>query len=280
MPIAHHGQVELYYETLGSADDPTLMMINGGGSQCIAFDEAWCQRFVDRGLRVLRFDNRDVGLSTHLTDAPAGSRGECYLLSDMAADAVAVLDDAGIDAAHVLGLSLGGMMGQVMAIEHPQRVLTLTSALANTGEPGYGDASPEIVKMFNTPHDGAEATIAWYVAGMRLCGSPAFVDDQATAALWRGQIERCFDPAGAARQTYAMYASGSRADALCNVRTPTLVIHGDKDTLVDPSGGRRTAELVPGARFELIEGMGHDFPPQLWDRLVDLITEHISTHSA
>ncbi len=279
MPIARNGPIELYYETFGSTDDPTLMMISGGGGQCIAYDEAWCQRFVDRGLRVLRFDNRDVGLSTHLADAPIGPRGECYLLSDMAADAVAVLDAAGVEAAHVLGRSLGGMIAQQMAIEHPQRVLTIISALANTGEAGYGDASPELVKLFNTPHDGPEATIAWFVAGMRACGSPAFVDDEATAAQQRRQIERCFDPAGAARQAYAMYASGSRADGLRNVRTPTLVIHGDKDTLVNPSGGRRTAELIPGARFELIEGMGHDFPPQLWDRLVDLITQHISTHT-
>jgi pimeloyl-ACP methyl ester carboxylesterase len=279
MPVARHGQIELYYESFGSADDPTVMMINGLGSQCITFGEAWCHRFVDRGLRVLRFDNRDVGLSTHLADAPTGPSGECYQLSDMAADAVAVLDAAGVGAAHVLGRSLGGIIAQLIAIEHPQRVLTLTSAFANTGEPGYGGMTAEIARLFNVPHDTPETMVAWYVAGMRACGSPAFVDDEATAAEQRRQNERCFDPAGATRQSYAIAASGSRADRLRNVRIPTLVIHGDKDTIVDPSGGRRTAELIPGARFELIEGMGHDFPPQLWDRLVDLIIDHVSAHA-
>jgi pimeloyl-ACP methyl ester carboxylesterase len=140
--------------------------------------------------------------------------------------------------------------------------------------------TPEMVALFKIPHDTPEATIARYVAGMRACGSPAFVDEDAVAAEQRRQIERCFDPAGEARQAGAIAASGSRADGLRNVGTPTLVIHGDKDTLVDPSGGRRTAELIPGARFALVEGMGHDFPPQLWDRLVDLVTDHIFNHSS
>jgi pimeloyl-ACP methyl ester carboxylesterase len=231
MPVAHRGPIDLYYEMFGRADAPTLMMINGLGSQCITFDEAWCQRFVDRGLRVLRFDNRDVGPSTHLTDAPTGPKGEAYQLSEMAADAVAVLDAAEIEAAHVLGRSLGGIIAQLFAIEHPRPVLTLISAMARTGEAGYGDMTRELVRLFHAPHDTPDAMVAWYVAGMRATGSPAFVDHEATAAEQRRQNDRCFDPDGAARQVYAIAASGSRADALRNVRIPTLVIHGTRTPL-------------------------------------------------
>ncbi|MCU1502017.1 MAG: bpoC1 [Ilumatobacteraceae bacterium] len=277
MAVARNGQTEIYYDSFGSPDDPTLLMVNGLGSQCINYAEDWCRRFVDRGLRVLRFDNRDVGLSTHFTDAPVGSKGECYVLSDMAADAIAVLDAAGVGGAHVMGLSMGGMIVQTLAIEHPDRVLTMTSVMSTTGEPEYGASSPEAFALLTgPPATDRDSAIARHIKGLRVWGSPEFADEARWAADAGRAFERCFDPEGVRRQFLAVGASPSRADALRGVTTPTLVMHGDKDTLIDQSGGRRTAELIPGARFELMEGMGHDYPPQLWDRWVELITGHIA----
>jgi pimeloyl-ACP methyl ester carboxylesterase len=277
MAVARNGQTEIYYDSFGSPDDPTLLMVNGLGSQCINYAEDWCRRFVDRGLRVLRFDNRDVGLSTHFTDAPVGSKGECYVLSDMAADAIAVLDAAGVGGAHVMGLSMGGMIVQTLAIEHPDRVLTMTSVMSTTGEPEYGASSPEAFALLTgPPATDRDSAIARHIKGLRVWGSPEFADEARWAADAGRAFERCFDPEGVRRQFLAVGASPSRADALRGVTAPTLVMHGDKDTLIDQSGGRRTAELIPGARFELMEGMGHDYPPQLWDRWVELITGHIA----
>ncbi len=135
MPFTRNGDCELYYEAFGSPSDPTLLLINGLGSQCINYAEAWCEKFVARGFHVIRFDNRDVGLSTHFTDAPVGAQGEAYLLSDMADDAIAVLDANGVEQAHVMGLSMGGMIAQTLAIEHPDRLLSMTSVMSDTSEP-------------------------------------------------------------------------------------------------------------------------------------------------
>jgi pimeloyl-ACP methyl ester carboxylesterase len=249
--------------------------VNGLGSQCINYPEAWCEMFVDRGFRVVRFDNRDVGLSTSFDDAPLGERGEAYLLDDMARDALAVLDAVGAATAHVMGLSMGGMIGQLLAIHHPDRLASLTSVMSTTGEPEYGQASPEAAAALNRPPaTDLESFVAGSIAGLRIWGSPEFADE----ARWRADAERAFQrsfrPLGRKRQLAAIQASGSRADGLRTVTVPTLVLHGSADKLIDPSGGRRTAELVPGARFELIEGMGHDYPPQLWQRWVDLVAEH------
>ena len=301
MPLAHHraapSDVEIYYEMFEPSDRPVLLpdrpvllpdrpvllpdrpvllMVNGLGSQCINYAEAWCARFVDRGIRVIRFDNRDVGLSTHLTDAEPGPNGACYLLTDMAADAIAVLDAVGVPAAHVMGLSMGGMIAQTMAIEHPDRVLSMTSVMSTTGERDVGTPTPEALALLTgKPATDRASYIANTIAGLRVWGSPEFADEDRWAADAGRAFDRCFDPAGTARQYYAIGASGSRADGLRALHVPTLVIHGDRDTLIDPSGGRRTAELVRGARFELVEGMGHDYPPQMWDRWVDLIAGHI-----
>jgi pimeloyl-ACP methyl ester carboxylesterase len=268
MAFAHNDDISLYYETFGSTAAPTLLLVNGLGSQCINYPVAWCERFVTRGLHVIRFDNRDVGLSTKST--------EPYTLSDMALDALAVLDAAGVERAHVMGLSMGGMIAQTIAIEHPERMLSMTSVMSTTGEPDVGRPSAEAWAQLTSPpsHD-REGAVARSIAGLRIWGSPAYADEQ----RWRDDAERAFDrcfyPDGPARQFEAVGRSGSRADGLRAVTVPTLVMHGDRDTLIDQSGGRRTAELVPGARFELIEGMGHDYPPQLWDRWVDLVAGHV-----
>jgi pimeloyl-ACP methyl ester carboxylesterase len=281
MAVARNGTTEIYFDSFGSPGDPTLLMANGLGSQCINYPDTWCQKYVERGLRVLRFDNRDVGLSTHFADAATGAKGERYVLSDMADDAFAVLDAVGVDAAHIIGLSMGGMIVQTMSIEHPERVLTMTSVMSNTGEPEYGQPAPEAFAVLTgPPATDRDSAIARHIAGLRLWGSPAFADEERWAADAARAFDRCFDPAGVARQIVAIGASAPRADRLRTVHTPTLVMHGDKDTLIDQSGGRRTAELIPGARFELIEGMGHDYPPQLWDRWVELVTGHIGAHTS
>lgn len=269
MPYAHNGDCRIYYETFGDPTDPTLLLVNGLGSQCINYQVAWCERFVAAGFHVIRFDNRDVGLSTHFPDAAVDERGACYRLADMADDAIAVLDAAGIERAHVMGLSMGGMIVQQLAIEHRQRLLTAVSVMSRTGEPGYGGSTPAA----NAIHTGPPATdrdsaVDRHLAGMRTWGSPAYVDEQRGRADAEAAFDRCFDPGGTQRQFLAIVASGSRADGLRSVTTPMLVIHGTADTLIDISGGVRTAELVPGAEFVAIEGMGHDYPPELWDRWV------------
>jgi pimeloyl-ACP methyl ester carboxylesterase len=275
MAYARNGDCTIYYETFGNVDDPVLLMINGLGSQCINYRTEWCEMFAARGMFVTRMDNRDTGLSTHYTDAPADESGACYRLSDMAADAIAVLDDMDVEAAHIMGLSMGGMIVQTIAIEHPQRVLSMASVMSHTGEPEYGRSHPDaLAQLLAPPPTDRGSAIERHIAGLRMWGSPEFADEARWAADAVAAFDRCFDPGGTARQVRAIAASGSRAGALREVLIPTLVMHGDKDTLISADGGRRTAELIPGARFELIEGMGHDYPPQLWERWVDLVTEH------
>ncbi|MFM2079235.1 MAG: hypothetical protein RJA49_3125 [Actinomycetota bacterium] len=270
---ATNGDVQIHYDVFGDASDPTLLLVNGLGSQCINYKEAWCEMFAAEGLQVARYDNRDVGLSSHLP-------GVAYTCSDMANDGMAVLDALGVRQAHVMGLSMGGMIVQTMAIEHPDRLLTMTSVMSTTGEAEYRMSTPRAFELLTAPGaTSREEYLDQWVAGLREWGSPEFADE----ARWRADAalayDRCFDPAGVGRQYQAVGASGSREEGLKSVTVPTLVMHGDKDTLIFPIGGQRTAELIPGARFELIEGMGHDYPPQLWRPWVDLVVGHIRAHS-
>ncbi len=272
MALARNGDVELFWESFGPEENPTLLLINGLGSQCVNYEVEWCEMFVARGLRVIRFDNRDVGLSTKLVDAGSPP----YLLRDMALDAIAVLDAAGVARAHVMGLSMGGMIAQTLAIEHADRLVSLTSVMSTTGEAGYGAPDPAAMKMLLAPRaTDRAAAIAASVAGMRVWATPAFADEDRWSALAERAYDRCNHPGGVARQIAAVGASGSRADGLRGARLPTLVMHGSEDKLIGPSGGERTAALIPGARFELIEGMGHDYPPPLWPRWVDLVASHV-----
>ncbi|MGZ4701848.1 MAG: alpha/beta fold hydrolase, partial [Ilumatobacteraceae bacterium] len=178
MAIALNGTCELYYEDFGDPADPTLLLVNGLGSQCINYHEDWCAMFAARGLHVVRFDNRDVGLSSKFDDAPVGEQGEAYLVSDMAADGIAVLDALGVEHAHVMGLSMGGMIVQVMAIEHRDRLLSMTSVMSRTGEPGYGDSTPEAFALLTAPPaTDRDSFVAAHIAGLRVWGSPAFADE-------------------------------------------------------------------------------------------------------
>lgn len=270
MPHATNGDCTLYYETFGSSDDPTLLLVNGLGSQCINYAAEWCEMFVAAGFHVIRFDNRDVGLSTHFTDAPVDERGAAYRALDLADDAVAVLDTAGVARAHVMGLSMGGLIVQHLAIHHRDRLLSMVSVMSATGEPEYGQGSDEArALLIGTPASDRESAIAGSIAGLRVWGSPEFADEERWTADAERAFERSFDPTGVERQYAAIVTSERWADQLPGVTTPTLVMHGTADTLVDITGGRRTAELIPGARFVAIEGMGHDYPPQLWQRWVD-----------
>jgi pimeloyl-ACP methyl ester carboxylesterase len=292
MPFAQNNAdenyaVELYYETFGHPQNPALLMVNGLGSQCINYRTEWCEQFADRGFFAIRFDNRDVGLSTkfdHVTpDFPGTLRtlseghapDVAYRLSDMAGDAVAVLDALGIAQAHVMGVSMGGMIVQQLAIEHADRLLSMTSVMSTTGERDVGQASPEAFAILTgRPATDRESAIERHLAGIAVFGSPAHYDETRHRQYAAEAFDRCFNPAGVARQMIGIVASGPRGDALRAVQVPTLVLHGDADTLVDISGGRRTAECIPGARFVVMEGMGHDYPPAYWDRWVDLIAEH------
>jgi pimeloyl-ACP methyl ester carboxylesterase len=198
-----------------------------------------------------------------------------YRVGDMANDAIAVLDELGIATAHVMGCSMGGMIVQQLAIDHPDRLLSMTSIMSSTGERDVGQSTPEAAAiLFGPPATDRESAIARHVEGNRIYGSPAQFDEARLAEAGAAAYDRCFNPNGVTRQMLAVAASGRRTDALRQVRVPALVMHGDADTLIDQSGGRRTAELIPGARFELIEGMGHDYPPFYWDRWVELIGDH------
>ena len=263
MPTTKNGAVELYYEAFGDAANPTLLLINGLGSQCINYADEWCERFVAEGYHVVRFDNRDTGLSSKLDDTD-------YELADMAKDAIAVLDAVGAEKAHVMGLSMGGMIVQRLAIDHPDRLLSMTSVMSRTGEEEYGQSAPDALAfLMSPPAESRDEYIENHVKALRVYGSkPEWLDDDVSRDRAAAAYDRCFCPQGVGRQMMAVMRDGSRADDLRKVTVPTLVLHGSRDTLIDPSGGRRTAELIPGARYVEIEGMGHDYPPAVWDQWV------------
>lgn len=272
MTIARNGDVEIYYETFGDAADPTLLLVNGLGSQCINFPVEWCEMFAARGYQVVRFDNRDVGLSSKLDDVE-------YTLADMALDALAVLDAVGVGRAHVMGLSMGGMIVQRLAIDHADRLLSMTSVMSRTGEPEYGQSSPEALAVLTAkPATSRDEFVANHVAAIGIYGSdPAWIRDDDVRARAGAAYDRCFCPQGVGRQMLAAFHDEPRADALREVRLPALVIHGSRDALIDPSGGRRTAELIPGARYVEIEGMGHDYPPAVWEPWTSTWSEFAAT---
>jgi pimeloyl-ACP methyl ester carboxylesterase len=268
MAATANGDISLYYEVFGSERDPTLLLVNGLGSQCINFKPEFCQMFADEGFRVVRFDNRDVGLSAHLKGGPK------YTVNDMAADGFAVLDAVRADAAHIAGWSMGGMIVQAMAIAHPERVLSMTSVMSAPGGLA-GERDPDVVAAFTAPPaTNRDEAAERHLAGLRAWGSPEFYDvDRMTADAYAA-YDRCWDPDGRARQAMAVMSSPSRVEALGSLQVPTLVVHGDADRLVPLESGRATADAVPGARLEIVKGMGHDYPPQLWPRMVELITTH------
>jgi pimeloyl-ACP methyl ester carboxylesterase len=275
MPIVPANGIELYYEAFGDASDPPVLLISGLGAQCTGYDDRLVDAIAGAGHRVVRYDNRDVGLSTHVEP------GTEYGLADFVADAIALLDGLGIDRAHVVGTSMGGMIAQQLAIDAPERVASLISVMSTTGEAEVGNPKPEILGSLlelSQPADGREAAIAKGMGLARLIGSPDF-DEEYHLTRQTSFYDRCYDPAGVTRQMMAIVGAPERSAGLAALDVPCIVVHGSADPLIDPSGGRRTAELVPGARYVEVDGMGHDLPQRHWPLLVGLIGEQVAAAS-
>ena len=279
--------IELEYDTVGDPTDPALLLVMGFTAQMTAWQDGFCGMLADGGRYVIRFDNRDCGLSSKLDDAtvdPMAVMGAVlsgaelpavpYTLSDMAADGIGLLDHLGIERAHVAGASMGGMIVQTMAIEHPERLLSVTSIMSTVGDPAYGAAAPDALQVLLTPPPTDRDGVIARSADMAVWSSKRYFDADATRRLAAFHYDRAFYPAGAPRQLAAIYASGDRSEALRRVTVPMLVVHGNDDTLISPTGGRRTAELVPGAHLLEVADMGHDLPPPLWPLLVGAINGH------
>lgn len=267
--------VELCYQEMGEADGEPLLLVMGLSMQMIAWPEEFCAELAERGFRVIRFDNRDIGRSTKLDaagvprqlDLIVGRRATApYLLRDMAADTVGLMDRLGIESAHVVGASMGGMIAQSLAIEYPQRVRSLVSMLSTTGSRWTGLPSWKAMGvLLGRPPRGREAAIERAVRTFTVIGSPGFPFDEERVRDIAGRAyDRGHSAAGVVRQLHAISASGDRTAALRRLRLPTTVIHGARDPLVRPAGARATARAIPGARLKMVEGMGHDLPRSLW----------------
>ena len=287
--------IEIEYDHFGDRGADPLLLIMGLGAQMILWEEEFCGGLAERGHFVVRFDNRDAGLSSKfgehgtpnliemMTKGASGQPVEApYLLNDMADDAAGVLDALELDTAHVVGASMGGMIAQAVAIRHPQRVRTLTSIMSSTGNPELPPADPEAMAVLMRERPKTrEESIEAAVSAQKVLSGPGFPFDEARIRERAARVyDRAFYPEGMARQMTAIVASGNRKPELANVSAPTLVIHGDADPLVPIAGGHDTAEAVPGAELLVIEGMGHDLPPGAWPRVIDAITEHAKKASA
>jgi pimeloyl-ACP methyl ester carboxylesterase len=287
MPQARANGIQLEYDTFGRASDPPLLLIMGLGAQMVLWDEELCELLAGRRHYVVRFDNRDVGLSTKFDDAGvpnvvammqrgADRSSAPYTLDDMADDAAGLLDALRIDSAHIVGASMGGMIAQTVAYRHAPRTRSLVSIMSSTGNPELPQAKPEAMAVLMKPRPmNREANIEAAVEASRVIGSPAYPQDEARLRERAAMLfDRAFTPLGTVRQMAAIYAHGNRAPRLSTVMAPTLVIHGLADPLVPVEGGRDTARSIPGAELLEIEGMGHDLPPQLWTRIADAIAAH------
>jgi pimeloyl-ACP methyl ester carboxylesterase len=279
--------IDIAYQRGGNSEGPVALLIMGLGAQCIHWPDGFCNALINHGLQVIRFDNRDSGLSTHMTlapkpDLPAARSGDLssasYTLSDMAADTVGLLDALGIEKAHVVGASMGGQIAQTMAIEFPDRVRSLTSMMSTTGNRSVGQSSPEVLaELFSgPPATTREAVIMRFVRASHIIGSPGYPSNEdEIAATWGRAFDRAYDPTAFARQAVATIASGDRTEKLRKLQIPTLVIHGLADRMCDVSGGQATAESIPGAELVLINDMGHNLPLGLRSHLADLIAKFV-----
>jgi len=284
-------RIDIAYERLGDPHAPPVLLIMGLGAQLIAWPDGFCDELVQRGLQLIRFDNRDIGRSTHLSGAPppnmmaalAGDRSSAaYTMSDMAADSVGLLDVLGLDSVHLVGASMGGYIAQTIALEYPRRVRSLTSMMATTGDRSVGQPHAEVMRVFAGPPATTRAEVVQRALDIaRVIGSPGFPPKVEAIADRAGrEFDRAFDPLGVARQAVAVVASGDRTSRLRSIDVPTLVIHGANDPVCDVSGGRATAEAIPGAELLVIDGMGHDLPRVLWPQFASKIAEVVQRGEA
>jgi pimeloyl-ACP methyl ester carboxylesterase len=280
--FARVGGLRLCYETFGNDGAPSLLLVMGLGSQMLLWDDRFCEELAARGFRVIRFDNRDVGRSTILGDArvPArwqlalrNSAGAAYALEAMADDAAGLLDHLEIDAAHVVGASMGGMIAQLIAIRHPERVLSLVSIMSTTGNRRVGRPDPRVaLRMLRPAARTRDAYIEEHIQTYRLIGSRDFDFEEEHKRERAGRLfGRGIHPAGSARQMAAVVTAEDRTEPLRQIRVPAAVIHGDQDPLVNVSGGRATAATIPNAELVVLPGMGHDLPRELWPQIIDTI---------
>jgi pimeloyl-ACP methyl ester carboxylesterase len=279
--------IELEYDHFGNPQDSALLLIMGFTAQMVAWEEEFCTQLADRGHFVIRFDNRDCGLSTKLDGVPSNSDAVimaammetemppvAYTLSDMAADAMQVLNHLNIERAHIMGASMGGMIAQTVAIEHPHRVKTLISIMSQPGELTVGQPTQEAMELIVTPAPSDRDEYIAFAPKWQLWQSKKYRSDEVSRRNAIRDFDRGNYPEGGPRQMAAIYASGSRAEGLQKLQIPTLVIHGTDDQLITPSGGERTAELIPNSTLLMVDDMGHDMPQPLWPLYLDAISKH------
>lgn len=275
--------ITLSYETVGDPADPTALLVMGLGTQMIAWQDDFCRELAGRGLHVVRFDNRDIGRSTHLQGRPPSvpqlllrsKRAGLYTLADMAEDAAGLLRELDLAPAHVIGASMGGMIAQTLAARHPESVRSLVSIMSNTGNRWSGQPNPRVYAALlrRAPRERA-AFVAHMEGVFKAIGSRGLPRDEEDIRMLAGaSYDRDHDPDGPGRQLAAIIASGDRTAELRRISVPTLVVHGTADPLVAPSGGRATARAIPGAKLMKVQGMGHDLPRAVWPRLIDAIAE-------
>jgi pimeloyl-ACP methyl ester carboxylesterase len=283
--FAQIGDVELCYETFGDASDPALLLVMGLGTQMVGWHEDFCRELAGRGFHVIRYDNRDSGRSTHFSDVPPPGPLElatrkiknlAYSLGDLADDGLGLLSHLGIERAHVAGASMGGMIAQTMAARHPERVLSLTSIMSMTGSRRTGNPALRVYPFFlGRPPRDRDAYVDRVEKLFAIVGSPGFERDPAELRAIAGlSYDRDSSSSGTPRQLAAILAAGNRTAELRTIKVPTLVIHGTKDRMIAPSGGKATARAIPRAKLTLIEGMGHDLPRAVWPRIIDAIAEN------
>ena len=291
MPTIRANNIELYYEDNGPIDAPVILLVMGLGAQMIAWPDDFIHGLVGKGYRVIHYDNRDVGMSQRMEGAQAPNLvwtmlkariglpvGVPYTLGDMAADGIGLLDSLGIKKAHVVGASMGGMIVQLMAANHAERTLSMTSIMSSSGKPGLPGARADIQRRFmvkRAPDASREEAVAF---GTELVSSFSYPDparpENAHAEMTAKAFDRGYYPVGTRRQLLAIIADGSRVERLKKIAVPTLVVHGGADPLVPKEGSEDIARHIPGARLEIIDEMAHDLPPSQVGRMVELVADH------
>ena len=287
--LAKANGIELCYEIFGAANAEPMVLIMGLAAQMIHWDDEFCSELASRGFRVIRFDNRDVGKSTRLTGGKPLTAVELlklrflrmpvaapYKLRDMADDVIGLMDALGIESAHIVGASMGGMIAQEFVINYPRRARSLTSIMSTTGDPRLPPATPEAMAILMAPPPKSKQEyLERFAQTWRVLRAGSFpVDEARDRERAEKNFERGLNPAGVVRQLRAILASGSRKARLASVGTPSLIIHGTVDPLVRPEGGKDTAASIPGARLLMIEGMGHALPVSMWPQIIDAIATH------